>query len=94
MIEDISNHDTPILIASRVQSKVRRYLAKFENELQVRANVGIVVCGEEYASVDEILHDAEKALAMAKSNRRKMLQKLRSRPLDATTDISTSPLMG
>ena len=94
LIEDVSNHDTPILIASRVQSKVRRYLAKFESELQVRANVGIVVCGEEYASVDEILHDAEKALAMAKSNRRKMLQKLRSRPLDATTDISTSPLMG
>ena len=94
LIEDVSNHDTPILIASRVQSKVRRYLAKFESELQVRANVGIVVCGEEYASVDEILHDAEKALALAKSNRRKMLQKLRSRPLDATTDISTSPLMG
>ena len=94
LIEDVSNHDTPILIASRVQSKVRRYLAKFESELQVRANVGIVVCGEEYASVDEILHDAEKALALAKSNRRKMLQKLRSRPMDATTDISTSPLMG
>ena len=94
LIEDVSNHDTPILIASRVQSKVRRYLAKFERELQVRANVGIVVCGEEYASVDEILHDAEKALALAKSNRRKMLQKLRSRPMDATTDISTSPLMG
>jgi len=94
LIEDVSNHDTPILIASRVQSKVRKYLAKFENELQVRANVGIVVCGEEYSSVDEILHDAEKALALAKSNRRKMLQKLRSKPLDASTDIRTSPLMG
>ncbi len=94
LIEDVSNHDTPISIAARVQSKVRRYLARFENELQVRANVGIVVCGEEYSSVDDILHDAEKALAMAKSNRRKMLQKLRSKPMDATTDISTSPLMG
>jgi len=40
------------------------------------------------------LHDAEKALALAKSNRRKMLQKLRSKPLDASTDIRTSPLMG
>ena len=94
LIEDVSNHDTPILVSSRVQSRIRKYLAKFENELQVRANVGIVVCGEEYSSVDEILHDAEKALALAKSNRRKMLQKLRSRPMDATTDISTSPLMG
>jgi diguanylate cyclase (GGDEF)-like protein len=93
LVEDVNNHDTPILIASRVQNKVRKYLARFENELQVRANVGVVICGEEYLSVEQILHDAEEALNMAKSNRRKMLQKLRSRPLDATTDVSTSPLM-
>jgi diguanylate cyclase (GGDEF)-like protein len=90
LVEDVNNHDTPILIASRVQSKVRRYLARFENELQVRANVGVVLCGEEYLSVEEILHDAEEALAMAKSNRRKMLQKLRSKPRDAAMDISTT----
>ena len=93
LIEDVSDHDTPILIASRVQGRVRRYLARFENELQVRANVGIVLCGEEYHAVDDILHDAEQALAMAKSNRRKMLQALRSKPLDASTDVRTSPLM-
>lgn len=93
LVEDVNNHDTPILIASRVQNKVRKYLARFENELQVRANVGVVICGEEYLSVEQILQDAEEALAMAKSNRRKMLQKLRSRPMDATTDVSTSPLM-
>jgi len=92
LIEDVSDHDTPILIASRVQGRVRRYLARFENELQVRANVGIVLCGEEYHAVDDILHDAEQALAMAKSNRRKMLQALRSKPLDASTDVRTSPL--
>lgn len=93
LVEDVNNHDTPILIASRVQNKVRKYLARFENELQVRANVGVVICGEEYLSVEQILQDAEEALAMAKSNRRKMLQKLRSRPMDATTDVSTTPLM-
>ena len=93
LVEDVNNQDTPILIASRVQNKVRKYLARFENELQVRANVGVVICGEEYSSVEQILKDAEEALAMAKSNRRKMLQKLRSRPKDATTDVSTSPLM-
>jgi len=93
LVEDVNNYDTPILIASRVQNRVRKYLARFENELQVRANVGVVICGEEYLSVEQILQDAEEALAMAKSNRRKMLQKLRSRPMDATTDVSTSPLM-
>lgn len=90
LVEDVNNHDTPILIASRVQSKVRRYLARFENELQVRANVGVVLCGEEYLSVEEILHDAEEALVLAKSNRRKMLQKLRSKPRDAAMDINTT----
>lgn len=93
LIEDVSDHDTPILIASRVQSRVRKYLARLENELQVRANVGIVLCGEEYLSVDEILQDAEEALALAKSDRRKMLQTLRSKPIAATKDVITSPFM-
>ena len=86
LIEDISNHDMPILIASRVQNKIRKYLAKSENELQVRANVGVVLCGEEYNSIDEILHDAEQALTLAKSDRRKMLQVLRSKPIEAIQD--------
>jgi diguanylate cyclase (GGDEF)-like protein len=90
LVEDVNNYDTPILIASRVQNKVRKYLARFENELQVRANVGVVICGEEYLSVEQILQDAEEALVLAKSNRRKMLQKLRSKPRDAAMDISTT----
>ena len=93
LIEDVNNHDTPILVASRVQSRIRRYLAKSENELQVRANVGIVLCGEEYTSVEDILRDAEQAMVLAKSDRRKMLQTLRAKPINAT-NISTSSLMG
>jgi len=94
LIEDVNNHEMPILIASRVQSKIRKYLAKSENELQVRANVGVVLCGEEYQSVDEILQDAEKALALAKSDRRKMLQLLRSKHIDASKDMGgTYPQM-
>jgi diguanylate cyclase (GGDEF)-like protein len=92
LIEDVNNHDTPILVASRVQNRIRRYLAKSENELQVRANVGIVLCGEEYISVEDILRDAEQAMVLAKSDRRKMLQTLRAKPINAT-NISTSPLM-
>jgi hypothetical protein len=56
--------------------------------------VGVVLCGEEYASVDDILHDAEEALELAKSNRRKMLQTLRTKAINATTDITTSPITG
>lgn len=93
LIEDVVSHNTPILVSSRVQSRIRKYLAKAESELQVRANVGVVLCGEEYASVDEILRDAEQALALAKSDRKKMLQTLRSKPINAGNNIKTSPLM-
>ncbi|HEX9385370.1 MAG TPA: diguanylate cyclase [Anaerolineales bacterium] len=93
LIEDVNDHETPILVATRVQNRIRKYLAKSENELQVRANVGIVLCGEEYHSVEEILHDAEQALLLAKADRRKMLQTLRSKPISATASINTSPFM-
>jgi diguanylate cyclase (GGDEF)-like protein len=91
LIEDVNNHETPILVAGRVQNRIRKYLAKAENELQVRANVGIVLCGEEYLSVEEILHDAEQALLLAKADRRKMLQTLRSKPISPPPAIGTSP---
>jgi diguanylate cyclase (GGDEF)-like protein len=87
LIEDVSNHDTPILVASRVQGRVRKYLAKLESELQVRANVGIVLCGEEYNSVEDIMHEAEEALALAKADRKKMLQAFRSKPIDALREV-------
>ncbi|HLO34419.1 MAG TPA: diguanylate cyclase [Anaerolineales bacterium] len=93
LIEDVNNPDIPILVASRVQNRVRKYLAKAESELQVRANVGIVLCGPEYGTVDEILHDAEQALVLAKSDRRKMLQSLRSKPMNGAANINTSPIM-
>ena len=83
LIEDVSNHDTPILVAMRVQNRVRKYLSKLENELQVRANVGIVLCGEEYATVEAIMHEAEGALALAKSDHKKMLEVFRSKPINA-----------
>lgn len=93
LIEDVNSHETPILVATRVQNRIRKYLAKSENELQVRANVGIVLCGEEYLSVEEILHDAEQALLLAKADRRKMLQTLRSQPIAAKVSINPSPFM-
>lgn len=93
LIEDVNNPETPILVGSRVQNRIRKYLAKSEDELQVRANVGIVLCGDEYHSVDDILRDADAALTLAKSDRKKMLQSLRTKPFNASTNINTSPLM-
>ena len=87
LIEEVYNHDTPILVALRVQNKVRKYLGKLENELQARANVGIVLCGEEYGSVDDILHEVDQVLALAKSDPKKMLEIFRSKPIDAMKNV-------
>lgn len=86
LVEDIGGFDMLIRIATRIQTRIRKHLAKLENELQVRANVGIVLCGDEFASVEDILHEAEKALALAKSDRKKMLQHLRAKPFGVGTD--------
>jgi diguanylate cyclase (GGDEF)-like protein len=93
LIEDVGNPEIPILVAGRVQTRIRRYLAKSEDELQVRANVGIVLCGEEYHSVDDILRAAQDSLALAVSNRKKMLQSLRATSVRASTNVKTSPVM-
>lgn len=87
LIEEVYNHDTPILVALRVQNKVRKYLGKLEHELQARAHVGIVLCGEEYASVDDILHEVDQVLALAKSDPKKMLDVFRSKPIDAIKHV-------
>ena len=48
------------MIASRIQNRIRKNLAKLENELQVRANVGIVLCGEELLLRRGYIAEAEK----------------------------------
>jgi diguanylate cyclase (GGDEF)-like protein len=93
LIEDVSKPDTPILISSRIQNKVRKYLAKLEDALQVRANVGIVLCGEEYESVDEVFYAAEHALELAKSDRKKMLQRLRNESVEPRDIGWTTPMV-
>ena len=94
LIEDIGGPEMLIRIASRVQGRIRKNLAKLENELQIRANVGMVLCGAEMTSVEEIMHEAEEALALAKSDRKKMLQLLRSTSFDSARDMNlASPVM-
>lgn len=90
LIEDVTDPNTPIMIAGRIQGRIRKHLAKLEEELQIRANVGIVLCGEEYATVDEILYSAERALALAKSDRKKMLQLIRAQALEPGVNINLS----
>jgi diguanylate cyclase (GGDEF)-like protein len=89
LIEDVTDDEIPISVGSRVQNRIRKYLAKSENELQVRANVGVVLCSEESDSVENILHQAEEALASAKSNRKEMIKSLRSTPVNAPTNTQT-----
>jgi hypothetical protein len=55
--------------------------------------VGIVLCGQEYHSVEDILRDAEASLELAKQDRKKLLQSLREKPVSGGANIHTSSYM-
>ena len=86
LIEEVTNPDVPIMIAARIQNRVRKYLSRLENELQMRANVGVALCGQDLKTVDDVLHAVEQALAFAKTNSKKMAQNLRENPLETARD--------
>ena len=65
MVEDVAHWDIPIVIGNRIQDRLRKYLQ--EKGLQSQVDIGIILCHAGYVNVDEILRDANAALALAKS---------------------------
>jgi len=92
LLEDITDQGMPGAIAARIQNTIRKYLAILESEMNLRANVGIIVSGEEYASSEEILQAAENALARAKSERDQLRQRMQTGSLDPRRVINMNSL--
>jgi len=65
MVEDVAHWDIPIVIGNRIQDRLRKYL--LDKGLRPQVNTGIVLCHAGYVSVDEILQDANAALALSRS---------------------------
>lgn len=57
LIEDIPDYSTPSSIAARVDLDLGNFLAQRNVLDDLRANVGLILCNKDYASVDEILGD-------------------------------------
>lgn len=82
LLEDVGDQGMPGAIAARIQNTIRRYLAILESEMNLRANVGIVVCDKEYVLIEEIQQAAENALEQAKSERDQLRQRIQTGSLD------------
>ncbi len=61
LIEDIPSPEVPLKIAVRVRDGWRRYLDSQALSVELRSNVGILLCDTEYDSVESILRDVYQA---------------------------------
>ena len=92
LLEDVSDKEITAIIGLRIQNRIRQYLAILESELNLRANVGVVICDTAYTTVDDILQAAENSLAQAKLERNKLRERLHTRPLDPSKVMDISSL--
>jgi len=61
LIEDIPSPDAPLKIASRLKDSMKRFLENRHYELDLRANVGVLLCDSEYENIEKIMKDIETA---------------------------------
>ena len=67
LLVDIHGPDDACLVAERVQDAMRRPMRVGSRDLQTSASIGIAIGDSRYATIDEILHDADTALYRAKA---------------------------
>lgn len=65
LIENITNKDGPIMIASRIHESLKENLVHIENKVQFPIRIGILLCDSRYENIDEILQDASAARSLA-----------------------------
>jgi diguanylate cyclase (GGDEF)-like protein len=59
LIEDIPDYSTPSTIAARIELDLSKFIVEKNLMEGLRACVGLVLCGADYESVDEVLGDLE-----------------------------------
>ncbi len=62
LIEEISNPDAPLKIASRVRDGMKKFLEDNNYGSDLRANVGVLLCDSGYADIQQIMKDVDTAL--------------------------------
>ncbi|NJN80479.1 MAG: response regulator [Anaerolineales bacterium] len=61
LIEDIPSPEAPLKIAGRVRDTMKRFLENRNQELEMRANVGVLLCDADYENIQIIMKDIELA---------------------------------
>jgi two-component system, cell cycle response regulator DivK len=57
LIEDIPTPETPNKIAERVQNGMKRFLENHNEGIDVKLNLGVLLCNENYSAIKEIIKD-------------------------------------
>lgn len=63
LIEEIPSPEAPLRIAGRVRDSMKRFLDSNDTGLDLRANLGVLLCDSEYEGVQQIMSDVEIARA-------------------------------
>ncbi len=59
LIEDLPDYSTPATIAGRIDLDLGTFIVHKQMMQELRANIGLIQCSAEYASVDEIMGDID-----------------------------------
>ncbi len=60
LIEEIPSPEVPLRIAERVKDSMQKFLSSNDNELDLKPNLGVLLCDSEYENVQKIMDDINK----------------------------------
>jgi PleD family two-component response regulator len=69
LLEDIPTPEATVKIAERVQSAMNKYLDGHVEELDLRANAGVLICDSEYGDIEKIMGDVARARGLLQSGK-------------------------
>lgn len=61
LIEEIPSPETPLRIAGRMRDSMKRFLDMNDTGLDLRVNLGVLLCDSEYEDAQQVLRDIETA---------------------------------
>lgn len=61
LIEDFPDPEAPLKIAGRVRSSMKKFLESDDHGLDLRVNLGVLLCDSEYENIEKIMKDIEVA---------------------------------
>jgi diguanylate cyclase (GGDEF)-like protein len=80
LVENTVDRFAPVTIAERMQFEFDEFLLSSGLKNRLRIEIGVLFCTGEYETTDEVLHDAQRAVEMARKKSRSDYSLLRKSP--------------